>query len=146
MFISNNRKWFHLWWKEDLLKHQRVSKHYENDCSMISNLKNYIKHIFDVPFQFRGSDLQQIIPLRSIYNNSQIWYNLLNWNLSLVWRITKTLTTDRLLTTDPTTAFPSADRSVYTTVFVKLLLSKVWSSLCVLQLPVLFNVLIDTLQ
>ena len=146
MFISNNRKWFHLWWKEDLLKHQRVSKHYENDCSMILNLKNYIKHIFDVPFQFRGSDLQQIIPLRSIYNNSQIWYNLLNWNLSLAWRITKTLTTDRLLTTDPTTAFPSADRSVYTTVFVKLLLSKVWSSLCVLQLPVLFNVLIDTLQ
>ena len=146
MFISNNRKWFHLWWKKDLLKHQRVSKHYENDCSMIFNLKNYIKHIFDVPFQFRGSDLQQIIPLRSIYNNSQIWYNLLNWNLSLVWRITKTLTTDRLLTTDPTTAFPSADRSVYTTVFGKLLLSKVWSSLCVLQLPVLFNVLIDTLQ
>ena len=29
MFINNNRALFHLWWKENLLKHQRVSK-YEN--------------------------------------------------------------------------------------------------------------------
>ena len=32
MFISNNRASFHLSWKENLVKHQRVSKHYENDC------------------------------------------------------------------------------------------------------------------
>ena len=33
MFIINNRTSFHLWWKGNWLKHQRVSKYYENDCS-----------------------------------------------------------------------------------------------------------------
>ena len=32
MFIANNRVSFHLWWKENLVRHQKVSKHYENDC------------------------------------------------------------------------------------------------------------------
>ena len=36
MFISNNRASFHLWWKENLVKHQRVSKYYENDCCLVS--------------------------------------------------------------------------------------------------------------
>ena len=33
MFISYNRSPFHFWWKEHLIKHQKVSKYYENDCS-----------------------------------------------------------------------------------------------------------------
>ena len=33
MFIRNNRPSFHLWWKENFVKHQKVSKYYENDCS-----------------------------------------------------------------------------------------------------------------
>ena len=33
IFISNNRALFHLWWKENLIKHQKVSKYYENDSS-----------------------------------------------------------------------------------------------------------------
>ena len=32
MFISNNRTSFHLWWKENLVKHRKVSKYYETDC------------------------------------------------------------------------------------------------------------------
>ena len=36
--LSNNRTSFHLWWKEDLVKHQRVSK-YEND-----GLQNFLLH------------------------------------------------------------------------------------------------------
>ena len=32
MFISNNYASLHLWWKENLVKHQNVSKYYENDC------------------------------------------------------------------------------------------------------------------
>ena len=32
MFISNNRTLLHLWRKENLIKHQKVSKYYENDC------------------------------------------------------------------------------------------------------------------
>ena len=31
MFISNICALFHLWWKENLVKHQKVSK-YENNC------------------------------------------------------------------------------------------------------------------
>ena len=37
MFISNNRASFHLWWKEHFVKHQKVSKYYENDCRQIHN-------------------------------------------------------------------------------------------------------------
>ena len=37
MFISNNRTSFHLWWKENLVKHPKVSKYYEADC-----LQNFI--------------------------------------------------------------------------------------------------------
>ena len=32
MFIINNCASFHLCWKENLVKHQKVSKYYENDC------------------------------------------------------------------------------------------------------------------
>ena len=32
MFISNNRATFHLWWKENFVKHQKVSEYHENDC------------------------------------------------------------------------------------------------------------------
>ena len=30
MSVSNNHPSFHLWWKENLVKHQKVSKYYEN--------------------------------------------------------------------------------------------------------------------
>ena len=32
MFINNNRVLFHLWWKENLSKHQKVSRYYERGC------------------------------------------------------------------------------------------------------------------
>ena len=32
MFISNNGASFYFWWKENLVKHQKVSKYHENDC------------------------------------------------------------------------------------------------------------------
>ena len=37
MLISNNCPSFHLWWKENLVKHRKVSKYYETDC-----LQNFI--------------------------------------------------------------------------------------------------------
>ena len=39
MFISNNRASFHLWGNEKLVKHQKVSKYYENDY-----LQNFLLH------------------------------------------------------------------------------------------------------
>ena len=32
MFINNNCASFHLWWMENLVKHQKVSEYYENGC------------------------------------------------------------------------------------------------------------------
>ena len=32
MFINKNHASFHLWWKEDLVKHQKVSKYYDHHC------------------------------------------------------------------------------------------------------------------
>ena len=32
MFISNNHPLFQLWRKGNLVKHRKVSKHYETDC------------------------------------------------------------------------------------------------------------------
>ena len=37
MFITNNQNSFHLWWKENFLKHQKVSKRYDQHC-----LKNFL--------------------------------------------------------------------------------------------------------
>ena len=33
IFISNNHPSFPLWWNENLVKHQKVSKYYETDCT-----------------------------------------------------------------------------------------------------------------
>ena len=47
MFISNNRASFHWWWKENLVKHQRASKYYENDCRITSkNRPSLLDNIF----------------------------------------------------------------------------------------------------
>ena len=32
LFISNSRTSFHLWWRENLVKHQKIPKYYVNDC------------------------------------------------------------------------------------------------------------------
>ena len=39
MFISNNLASFRLWWNENLVKHQKLSKYYESDCSLMSYSK-----------------------------------------------------------------------------------------------------------
>ena len=36
MYISNNHASLHFWCKENLVKHQKVSKYYETDCSFKS--------------------------------------------------------------------------------------------------------------
>ena len=32
---TNNDASFHLWWKENLVKHYKVSKKYDHDCSKL---------------------------------------------------------------------------------------------------------------
>ena len=49
MFINNNHALFHLWGEENLLKHRKVWKYYDHDCSLkldidklnIENLKTF---------------------------------------------------------------------------------------------------------
>ena len=38
MFLSNNGPSFHLWGKENLVKHREVSKYYETDCRIHEKL------------------------------------------------------------------------------------------------------------
>ena len=45
MFTSNNRASFQLRWKENLLKHQKVSKYYQSDCRYLPFIKNKIMNI-----------------------------------------------------------------------------------------------------
>ena len=35
MFISNNRASFHLWWKDNLVIHQKFSKYYQNNYGLV---------------------------------------------------------------------------------------------------------------
>ena len=62
MFSSNNRSLFHLRWKDNWVKNQKVSKYYENDCrSLIFS----IEYFFSILFSF----LNLIFTLRSISLN-----------------------------------------------------------------------------
>ena len=44
MFITNNQPLFQLWWKENLVKHQKVSKYYDHDCSLFSHSFIYLSN------------------------------------------------------------------------------------------------------
>ena len=44
MFITNNHPSFQLWWKENLFKHQKVSKYYDHDCSLFSHSFIYLSN------------------------------------------------------------------------------------------------------
>ena len=48
MFINNNRASFHLWCKENFVKHQNVSKYYENDCQTraIAKMELFLMEIY----------------------------------------------------------------------------------------------------
>ena len=46
IFITNNHNSFHLWWKKNLVKNQKISKYYGQDCTITSHPKNLIDNIF----------------------------------------------------------------------------------------------------
>ena len=49
-FITDNHASFHLWWTENLLNHQKVSKYYEHDLQVIRNFQWNPKMFFFHPF------------------------------------------------------------------------------------------------
>ena len=47
MFLSNNRRWFRLRRKKNLVKHPKVSQYYETDC-----LENFLLLMFLLATKF----------------------------------------------------------------------------------------------
>ena len=58
MFISNNRASFHLWWKENFLKHQKVSKYYGSSCKFIIPTISWKKTYISTPLKARAHPQQ----------------------------------------------------------------------------------------
>ena len=56
MFISNNRASFHLWWKKNLVIHQKVLKYYENDCILVS-----LRYSVSISYVRQSSQLTQFL-------------------------------------------------------------------------------------
>ena len=46
-FINNNHASFHFWLKENLIKHRKVSKYYENGC--LQNFPLFFMFLLTVP-------------------------------------------------------------------------------------------------
>ena len=46
--MSNNRPSFHLWRRKNLVKHEKVSKYYENDC--LQNLLSLFMSLLTAKF------------------------------------------------------------------------------------------------
>ena len=51
--ISNNHNSFHLWWKKNLVKHQKVWKYYGQDCRWTFNIKDK-NNSMDKVHKFKG--------------------------------------------------------------------------------------------
>ena len=77
MFISNNRASYHLSWKENLVKHQIVSKYYENDCRLSCTivrptlLDKYLLGFLFISFDRSKAFQMHIIHSMNLYNIDQ---------------------------------------------------------------------------
>ena len=60
MFISNNCPSFHLWWKENLVKHWKVSKYYKTNCR--------IKFMIVAPVKLLISEVSQLTIKRNTWH------------------------------------------------------------------------------
>ena len=97
MFITNNHDSFHLWWHQNFVKHQNVSKYYGQDCIYFNPLKpNSIKKVQwttlwwlfqvlvrnDYPVWLYVRYLYQLIDwinwLTRAHANKQLFFNLLH--------------------------------------------------------------------
>ena len=81
MFVTNNHNWFHMFWKTNLLKHQKVSKHYDQDC-----LKNFILHFMPLLraliilwLKFSLSFWKHVVDQTSTAFNTKFWPQWKNW-------------------------------------------------------------------
>ena len=83
MFITNNRPLFHLWWKEDLVKHQQVLNNYEND-----SLQNFVLVFISlIPTKFvKNSHIWAKIYFIFLENVLKQTWNSFNTNFQDQWK------------------------------------------------------------
>ena len=77
VFISNNRVSFYLWWKKNLLKHQKVSKYYESGCSNNQLVPSvYCKEIFSGVFTNFESFMPVAYKFGLAYTLLHCWFSI----------------------------------------------------------------------
>ena len=79
MFISNYRPSLHLWWKRNLVKHQKFCKYYENDYSKkLCGIPDGIVFLllYFTFYQF-DSPVAPSNDFKTICSNNQMYCNLL---------------------------------------------------------------------
>ena len=85
MFVSNNRASFHLQWKENLVKHQKVSKDYQNDFRLAPSV-HYI---------FTESKAASYYGNNTVSKDSQLLELSLEEVLSIMKGLNRSKTADR---------------------------------------------------
>ena len=74
MFITNNQASLRLWWKENLLIYQNVSKYYEHDCSNTRYFTFSINNL-SITICFLRSPSVPVVPWCGGYHNCSTSFN-----------------------------------------------------------------------
>ena len=85
IFITNNYNSFHLWWKENLVKHQIVWKYYDQDCC--KNLLKNINQTFRVVhyLTWKLELVSDILGMIVSYQNKLAWVLFCSINCGKKW-------------------------------------------------------------
>ena len=73
--ITNNNASFHLCWKENLLKHQKVSSHYEHDC-----LQKFLSLVLSLLTTLIVQNIHELIGIYFIFLKKRSRLNLKTFN------------------------------------------------------------------
>ena len=86
MSISNNRLSFHLWWKENLVKHRKVSNYYETDYG-INNLAHSDKEIATQKMSSTQRKAFFILTSKTIvYRNTWLGNTIIIFIIQEIWK------------------------------------------------------------
>ena len=72
MFITNNRASFHLWWNQNLVKHQKVWKYYRNDSRSRSLIITCFHDLIDTLLQIFSKKTTWLKPRSTLTKFLQI--------------------------------------------------------------------------
>ena len=75
MFVTNNHASFHLWWKENLVKHQEVSKYYVHDCGYFLIMIKILDSMMKIKLSVKSTCEYLIQPVMIIIKTNEIRSN-----------------------------------------------------------------------